>query len=128
MKKSILFFAGMFFFLLSIGTKAQAPSADFFVGKWDVLVVGTPNGDAKMPVTLERVDGKLKGTFVGNGQTEAPKISNIEEKENSITIYFTSSGYDVYLMLEKKGDNHVEGTMMDMFDAKGDRVVENSAK
>jgi hypothetical protein len=30
----------------------------------------------------------------------------------------------VYLMLEKKDDNKVAGTMMDMFDATGERVIE----
>lgn len=125
MKKAILFFAGIFFLVLSVSlnTQAQATS-DFFVGKWNVLVSGTPNGDAKMVVSLERVEGKLKAEFVGNDQSETPKVSNVEETEKSVRIYFTASGYDVYLYLEKKGDYHVEGTMLDMFDAKGDRATE----
>jgi len=125
MKKSILFFAGIFCLLLSFGANAQAKTgADYFVGKWNVLVVGTPNGDAKMLVTLEQKDGKLTGTLSNPGQGEPTKFSNVEVKENSVTVYFTSSGYDVYLMLEKKDDNKVAGSMMDMFDATGDRVIE----
>lgn len=125
MKKAILFFAGMFFLVLSVSLNVQAQAtSDFFVGKWNVLVTGTPNGDAKMVVSLERVDGKLKAEFVGKEQAEVPKVSNVEETEKSVRIYFTASGYDVYLYLEKKGDNHVEGTMLDMFDAKGDRATE----
>jgi hypothetical protein len=125
MKKSVLFFAGIFFLLLSFGANAQAKTgADYFVGKWNVLVVGTPNGDAKMLVTLEQKDGKLTGNLSNPDQGEPVKFSNVEVKETSVTVYFTSSGYDVYLMLEKKDDNKVEGTMMDMFDAKGDRVIE----
>jgi len=126
MKKTILFFAGMFFILLSIGTKAQTPSTDFFVGKWNVLVVGTPNGDAKMPVTLERVDGKLTGSLGNSDQPESVKFTNVEEKGNSVTLYFTSGGYDVYLFLEKKDENKVVGSMMDMFDATGERIIENA--
>lgn len=64
MKKAILFFAGIFFLLSSIGANAQAKTdTDYFVSKWDVLVVGTPNGDAHSTLTLERVDGKLAGNF-----------------------------------------------------------------
>ena len=121
MKKAILFFAVVL--LVSLNTRGQATS-DFFVGKWNVLVTGTPDGDAKMVVSLERVDGKLKAEFVGKEQAEVPKVSNVEETEKSVRIYFTASGYDVYLYLEKKGDNHIEGTMLDMFDAKGDRATE----
>lgn len=125
MKKSFLFFAGIFFLLLSISVNAQTKTgADYFVGKWNVLVVGTPNGDAKMLVTLEQVDGKLTGNLSNPGQGEPTKFSNVEVKENSVTVYFTSSGYDVYLFLEKKDDNMVEGSMMDMFDATGARIVE----
>jgi len=125
MKKLILFFAGIFFLLLSFGANAQAKTgADYFVGKWNVVVAGTPNGDAKMLVKLEQKDGRLTGNLSNPGQSEPVKFSNVEVKENSVTVYFTSSGYDVYLTLEKKDDNKVEGSMMDMFDAKGDRVIE----
>ncbi len=125
MRKAILFFAGIFFLLLSIGANAQTqPAADYFVGQWDVLVVGTPNGDAHSTLTLERVDGKLAGNFKSADEATI-KLSRVEEKIDEVTAYFTSSnGYDVYLLLKKKDDNHVNGTMMDMFDASGVRIVE----
>ena len=125
MKKTALIFTVFCAFLIAIGlnAKAQAPS-DYFVGKWNVLVSGTPNGDAKMVVRMKRVDGKLTAEFVGNDQPEVPKVSSLEETEKSVRIYFTASGHDVYLYLENKGENHVEGTMLDMFDAKGDRATE----
>ena len=125
MKKTVLLFTAIFAILFSISLNSQAQAtSDYFVGKWNVLVTGTPNGDAKMVVVMQRVDGKLKAEFVGNDQPEVPKVSNIEETEKSVRIYFTASGYDVYLYLENKGENHVEGTMLDMFDAKGDRATE----
>jgi len=125
MKKAISIFAGMFFLLLSIGANAQTKTgADYFVGKWNVVVAGTPNGDAKMLVTLEQIDGKLTGNLSNPDQGEPVKFSNVEVKETSVTVYFTSSGYDVYLTLDKKDDTKVTGTMMDMFDATGERVVE----
>lgn len=127
MKKVGLFLAVVFCVLSSLKMNAQVP-ADFFVGKWSVMVTGTPNGDAKMLVNLERKDGKLTGGITNPDAAEPTKFSNVEEKENSVTVYFSASGYDVYLTLEKKGDNKVEGSMMDMFDAKGERVVGDVVK
>ncbi|MCX6222552.1 MAG: hypothetical protein NTZ69_16405 [Bacteroidia bacterium] len=124
MKNSILFLAGIFFLLLSIGTKAQTPSADFFIGKWDVLVTGTPSGDSHTTLMLERIDGKLSGDFTSPNE-KAIKLSKVEEKTDEVTVYFTSSnGYDVYLLLKKKDETHVSGTMLDMFNATGERIVE----
>ena len=124
MKKLSTIIGGMFFILLSIGTKAQTPSADFFIGKWDVLVTGTPSGDSHTTLMLERIDGKLSGDFTSPNE-KAIKLSKVEEKADEVTVYFTSSnGYDVYLLLKKKDDTHVTGTMMDMFAASGVRIVE----
>lgn len=112
-------------FLLTISSQAQNKT-DYFVGKWKVLTVGTPNGDATSIITLERKDGKLVGTMNGQGTTESIKFTNVEEKENAVTVYFTASGYDVYMVLEKKDENHVKGSMMDMFDVSGERVKEEA--
>jgi hypothetical protein len=133
MKKISVFFASLFLMMLSLTASAQSKAdssakPDYFVGKWDVLVEGTPQGDGKMLVTLERKDGKLTGTIVSkDGSTPANKIERVEEKEKSVTVYFTASGYNVYLFLEKKDEDHVTGSMMDMFDAKGDRVKEKKS-
>jgi hypothetical protein len=133
MKKISVFFASLFLMMLSLTASAQSKAdssakPDYFVGKWDVLVEGTPQGDGKMLVTLERKDGKLTGTIVSkDGSTPANKIDRVEEKEKSVTVYFTASGYNVYLFLEKKDEDHVTGSMMDMFDAKGDRVKEKKS-
>jgi len=124
MKKPGMLIVGMFLFLFSIGLHAQTPSADFFVGKWDVLVTGTPSGNSHTTLKLERVEGKLSGDFTSPNE-KAIKLSKVEEKADEITVYFTSSnGYDVYLLLKKKDETHVTGTMMDMFDASGVRIVE----
>lgn len=126
MKKLSTIIVGMFLFLFSIGLQAQAPSVDFFIGKWDVLVTGTPSGDAHSTLKLERVDGKLSGDFTSPNE-KAIKLSKVEEKADEVTVYFTSSnGYDVFLLLKKKDETHVEGTMMDMFDASGVRIVEET--
>lgn len=127
MRKLRCVFTILVLFLLAVNANAQDANS-FFVGKWKVLTVGTPNGDSKSIVTLERKDGKLTGNMSAEGTTEVIKFANVEEKENTVTVYFSASGYDVYMTLEKKDDNHVKGSMMDMFDVSGERIIENTTK
>ncbi|MEI6950541.1 hypothetical protein V9K67_25380 [Paraflavisolibacter sp. H34] len=129
MKKLSAIFSGIFFLLLSLHVSAQAPDkGDYFSGKWNVLVEGTPGGDAKMIVNLERKDGKLGGAILDSTNKEVARFSKVEESEKSVTVYFTSQGFDVYMLLEKKDADHVAGSMMDLFDAKGDRIKEKETK
>lgn len=123
MKKLVLVLFGIMTFCFST-ENVQAQTKDYFVGKWSVLVTGTPKGDATSTFVFERVDGKLTGYTKTNDQ-EPIKFSRIQEDGNEITAYFTSaSGYEVYLYVKKVDDNKVEGSMMDMFDAVGTRIVE----
>lgn len=123
MKKLTTILTVAFFMLISFNSCAQTESKpDYFVGKWDVTVAGTPQGDAVLKVDLTRKEGKLTGTILPKSEGEAATITKIEEKEGSVTLYFTSSGYDVYLLMEKKDDDHVTGNLLNMFDAKGVRV------
>lgn len=113
--------------VFSMEAKAQAP-ADYFVGKWKVLTTGLPSGDATSVVTLERKDGKLTGTMMQDGKPAPNVFTKVDEKGKTVTAYFTASGYDVYLFLEQTGDNNVTGSMMDMFDCTGTRIVETAAE
>jgi hypothetical protein len=108
-------------FIISINSVAQN-IPDFFVGRWNILITGTPNGDAKMIITLERKDGKLGGIISFGEQAEPVKLASIDESEKSITLYFPAGGYDVRLTLGKVDDNHVSGSLMDQFDGKGERM------
>ena len=120
MKKITLIFtliAGLFF-----GMNAKAQTTDYFPGKWNVTVFGTPNGDAKMTFVLERKDGKLAGAVQDSTGKELTKITSVEEKDKSITMAFTIQSYDVTLTLDPVDDNNVKGSLMGMFDAKGARV------
>jgi len=104
---------------------AQAQTADYFPGKWNVVIMGTPNGDAKLTFVLERKDGKLNGAVQDTTGKEMTKITQIDEKDKTITAAFTIQSYDVSLTLEPVDDDHVKGSLMGMFDAKGIRVKEN---
>lgn len=123
MRKLGLFFGTVVLFCL-MTVNAQAQTKDYFVGKWKITVYGTPKGDSSSLFQFDRVEGKLKGVMTVEGKKPIT-MARIEETAKDITAYFTSdSGYEVYMFIEKKDDNNVEGSMMDMFDCKGVRVVE----
>ena len=97
---------------------------DYFVGQWNLETTGSPNGDSKIVVKLERVDAKLVGTIKVRNEKEIG-ISKVVESENSISFNFvSSSGYDVNMRLVKKDEDHITGSSMGMIDIRGERHKE----
>ncbi len=95
------------------------------LGKWSVLLKGTPNGDSKMIFELEKKDATIIGVIKDTTGGGISKITSVELKETDITIYFTAHGYDVNLLLAKKDDDYVTGSLMGMFNAEGERKKES---
>ena len=125
MKKLSSAFVGLFFLLLSVGANAQSKAgAEYFKGKWSVLLKGLPNGDAKMIFILENRNDSIAGVVQDTTGAGIAKISSVELKDMEITPYFTTQGYDVNLVLTKKDDDHTTGSLMSMFDAEGERIKE----
>jgi len=125
MKKTSLFFAGLLYLLLSTNVHAQSKTgADYFKGKWSVLIKGTPNGDAKMIFVLENKNDSIVGVVQDTTGAEISKISSAELTDTSATVYFNAQGYDVNVVMNKKDDDHVSGSLMGMFDADGERIKE----
>ena len=123
MKILTLISAAFSFLLFSSNGNAQTKTgADYFMGDWNVLVKGLPSGETKMLVNLKKGDTACTGAINDSTGKEIAKFSKVELKDTTVTMYFTAQGYDVYLRLNRKDDNHVTGTMMDMFDAEGDRA------
>lgn len=108
-------------------TTPTATPNDLFLGKWEILVVGTPDGDSKLVTELTRKDGKLTGELkdpTGKNPDALP-ISNIIEEGNKMTIYFEAQGTEVSLDLTKVDDDHLKGSVMSgMFDATAVRIKE----
>lgn len=123
MKKTIVIFAGLFLLLLSFNTNAQTQTgADYFAGKWNILLKGLPSGDTKMFILLDKSDSTMTGSVQDSTGMEISKISNVALTDSSATVYFTAQGYDVNLLMNKKDDDHITGSLMSMFDAEGERV------
>lgn len=125
MKKLSSIFVGIVFLLLAVAANAQSKlGADYFKGKWSVLLKGTPGGDAKMVFVLENRNDSIAGVVQDTAGVELAKITSVELKDTEITLYFTTQGYDVNLLLARKDEDHVTGSLMSMFDAEGERIKE----
>ena len=123
MNKLRVILTSTFIVCLSLAATAQvSPGVEYFAGKWKVLVKGTPDGDSKMFVVLDRKDTTLAGIIQDTTGTEITKITKLELGEKQLTIYFTAQGYDVYLVMDKKDEDHFTGTLMGMFESEGERV------
>ena len=122
MKKAFLIISGIILFASQL-TFAQDNAPDFFLGKWNVTVIGTPNGDAKFVLQVENKEGALTAAILGE-DGKSQKVDRVETKPNAITVYWFAEGYDVNLTLTKKEDGKVEGDLMSMFTAKIEKVVE----
>ncbi len=104
-------------------SNAASSTGDFYVGKWDLLVTGTPNGDTKFSMNLARKGGKLEGELVdSSGKNPAIPITKIEESADNLTVYFSAQGFDVNVALDKIDHRTLKGKMMNMFDASAIRA------
>lgn len=123
MKKLNSLIAGLLFLLLAVSANAQSKAgADFFAGKWKVLITGTPYGDLKRIYFLEKNDNTLTGIVQDSTGKEITKCSKVEVKDNEVTLYYQAMGNDVSITLIKKDDDHVTGSVLAQFDAKGERI------
>lgn len=105
----------------SVKASAQTPNS-YFVGKWDILIKGTPNGDVHMMIALADSAGAVKGTYEDMETKKQTPFDKIEKKDNGVVLYFRAQGYDLNLPLEKKDEDHVAGSLMGMFESTGVRV------
>lgn len=124
MKKPSLIIVGLLTSLLLLNTNVYAQTtADFFVGKWNVLIKGTPNGDARLILVLEMKEDSLTGVVQDEAGNEITKIDKSEVGEGTSTFYFNAQGYDVTLELTKADEDKVTGNLLGMFEAEGERKI-----
>ena len=121
--KKINSLTGLFFLFLSFSANAQSKTgAEYFAGKWNVEITGTPYGDLKRIYVLEKSDKTLTGIVQDSTGKEITKCSKVELKETEVTLYYQAMGNDVSITLIKKDDDNVTGNVMGMFEAKGKRM------
>ena len=112
--------------LIVIATKVNAQTqTNYFIGKWDVLVKGLPQGDTHMKFNIADSAGHMKGALLDTSAAHKDiPLTKIEPDGDKITLYFSTQGYDVSLLLAKKDDDHATGSLMGMFDANAVRLKE----
>jgi len=121
MKKTAIILTGIILLgVLNAGAQSKA-GAGYFAGKWSVLFKGTPNGDARMVFLLEQKNDSIAGVAQDTTGAEISKLTDVALKDNEITFSFTAQGYNVNLLLTRKDEDHVTGSLMNMFDAEGER-------
>ena len=105
-------------------TQAQTASPNYFIGKWDVLLKGLPQGDAHIKFNLADSAGHLKGVLLDTtaAHKDVPLTKIDQADDTKVTLFFTTQGYDVNLVLTKKDDDHATGSLMGMFDALAERI------
>jgi hypothetical protein len=99
----------------------QSDGEEFYIGKWELMAFGLPDGDTKMMMEVSKKDGKLIG-WVGSPEQRFEFIE-VTIKGDKLSVFFVSNGYDAYIDLEKDGEK-VVGTMNDMFDMTATKIVE----
>jgi hypothetical protein len=120
---NLIFTCLIAFVFISATSQAQTSTPNYFIGKWDVLVKGLPQGDTHMKFNLADSVGHTIGALVDT--TAAHKdipLTKVEQANDTITVYFSTQGYDVSLTLTKKDDDHVTGSLMGMFECTGQRI------
>ncbi|MPR34793.1 hypothetical protein [Salmonirosea aquatica] len=124
-KVSILFFV-LFAGVALRGISQTTTPADFFAGKWEILVSGTPNGDVTLVTDLVRKEGKLTGELSSPTDPNVKfPITKVEESADKLSIYFDSSqAGEIAINLTKVDDDNLKGVLMDSFETKAKRVKE----
>jgi hypothetical protein len=106
----------------SVNAQAKNTGEQFFIGKWNLVVYGVPDGDTKIVLNIEKKDDKLAGNFSDPTKTDPPmELSGIEVADSTFKATFNAQGMDISLMLKIKDDKNVTGSMMDQFDIKGEK-------
>lgn len=108
--------------MLGTNVHAQNASETYFLGKWNVTVKGTPNGDVTLPGRFEKNGSSLKGFFTDPESKEERTMDTVYIDGDKLNFGFNIAGYDVTVTLAKKDDNTATGSLMGMFDVEAVRV------
>lgn len=112
--KKLCVFLSLFVCVLAFRGVAQTATNDFFAGKWEIEIVGTPNGDVKFMTDLVRKDGVLTGELVNPADQENGKraITKVQEADGKISIFFDSvQAGELSIDLEKVDNDNLKGSL-----------------
>jgi hypothetical protein len=129
MKKINVFLAVILFLFLHSGLNAADDTGfDYFKGKWDVLIKGTPMGDVNMVIAFNRIEDMVTGSIQDYEGNEVVEVTGARIEKEWASVNFFAEGYDLTITLRKKDGDNVTGDMMQMFDVEGKRIIEEKEK
>jgi hypothetical protein len=107
---------------MSAMAQSKVTGEKYFIGKWNVMVYGVPDGDTKMLINIEKKDDKITGSLADPAKTDPPlNLENIMVADSTLKATFNAQGMDISIMLKIKDDKNITGNMMEMFDIKGSK-------
>ena len=111
---------GLFAFTSSLNAQAVNPGEKNFIGKWNLMVYGLPDGDTKMVMNIEKKEDKIAGSLSIPDSPEPPvELTGIAIADSTLNASFYAQGMDITLFFKLKDAKNISGSMMDMFDIKG---------
>lgn len=123
--KNFLMVIVMLFTSMTMFAQSNKSNEDFFIGKWTLFVEGLPTGDAEMLLVIQKdAEGNLGGTIGGTDGSGTSKLTKVEIKDKTLQVNFMGGGYDVPVYLDREDDGTISGSMNDMFDCTGKKIVE----
>ena len=123
--KRMMFFAMVLLMSLASFAQEKKSNEEFFLGKWQLMVEGLPTGDVEMQLTINKDDnGGLQGTVKLLDGSESVNPAEVKMKGNTLMINFYAGDNNIPIKLEKKGEGSVVGSMYDMFEVSGKRLVD----
>jgi len=126
MKRSGLLITGLFLFIFAMSVNAQTKTGyDFFAGKWNVIIVGAPQGDVKMVVNFEKINNAVSSSLKDSTGIDLYQVTNTAIDNDQAIITFIGSQGDVPLVLKKKDETNITGDIMGMFEVEGKRSDKN---
>ncbi len=120
--KSILTLAILFFVQTAI-VNAQA-AKNPFIGKWDAVVLNLPQGDIGGLLKIELNKETLAGSFTDKIVKKEMVFTSMDLKDSVLNVGFSYQGLAVTMALKKKGQDSIEGLVLDSYNIKAIRIKE----
>jgi hypothetical protein len=121
-----LSFIFSFVVLLLITSAASAQKNDtYFVGQWNILIKGLPNGNTDVLVKFELKDSQLAGSITSIADKKEMPFKTVTLKDSTVTVTFDHSSGQVEMNLLKKDDDNIVGNINNQFDLSGVRKKED---
>jgi hypothetical protein len=104
----------------TINAQEKITGEKYFIGKWNLMVYGLPDGDTKMVLNIDKKDNQLTGNLGDPAKSDPPlELTGIEIADSTLNASFSAQGMDITLSFKIKDDKNITGNMLNMFDIKG---------